>query len=127
MYKRQAYLDGCGDIRILFDIVLPLSKPILAVMLLYYAVWHWNDFFTALIYTSDPKLSPLQLVLRELLVLNKIEGQLTESAATIAGRMGMYELLRYAIIVVASVPVLVIYPFVQKHFVKGVMIGSIKG
>lgn len=122
-----AYLDGCGDIRILFDIVLPLSKPILAVMLLYYAVWHWNDFFTALIYTSDPKLSPLQLVLRELLVLNKIEGQLTESAATIAGRMGMYELLRYAIIVVASVPVLVIYPFVQKHFVKGVMIGSIKG
>ena len=96
-------------------------------MLLYYAVWHWNDFFTALIYTSDPKLSPLQLVLRELLVLNKIEGQLTESAATIAGRMGMYELLRYAIIVVASVPVLVIYPFVQKHFVKGVMIGSIKG
>ena len=122
-----AYLDGCWDIRILFDIVLPLSKPILAVMLLYYAVWHWNDFFTALIYTSDPKLSPLQLVLRELLVLNKIEGQLTESAATIAGRMGMYELLRYAIIVVASVPVLVIYPFVQKHFVKGVMIGSIKG
>lgn len=122
-----AYLDGCGDIRILFDIVLPLSKPILAVMVLYYAVWHWNDFFNALIYTSDPKLSPLQLVLRELLVLNKIEGQLTESAATIASRVGMYELLRYAIIVVASVPVLVIYPFVQKHFVKGVMIGSIKG
>lgn len=122
-----ANLDGCGDVRILFDIVLPLSKPILAVMVLYYAVWHWNDFFTALIYTSDPKLSPLQLVLRELLVLNKIEGQLTESASTIAGRVGMYELLRYAIIVVASVPVLIIYPFVQKHFVKGVMIGSIKG
>lgn len=122
-----AYLDGCGDVRILFDIVLPLSKPILAVMVLYYAVWHWNDFFNALIYTSDPKLSPLQLVLRELLVLNKIEGQLTESAATIASRVGMYELLRYAIIVVASVPVLIIYPFVQKHFVKGVMIGSIKG
>lgn len=122
-----AYLDGCGDIRILWSIVLPLSKPILAVMVLYYAVWHWNDFFNALIYTSDPNLSPLQLVLRELLVLNKIEGQLTESAATIASRVGMYELLRYAIIVVASVPVLCLYPFVQKYFVKGVMIGSVKG
>lgn len=122
-----ANLDGCGDIRILLRIVLPLSKPIIAVMVLYYAVWHWNDFFTALIYTSNPNLSPLQLVLRELLVLNKIEGQLTESAATIASRVGMYELLRYAVIVVASVPVLIIYPFVQKHFVKGVMIGSIKG
>lgn len=122
-----AYLDGCGDISILTRIVLPLAKPIIAVMVLYYAVWHWNDFFNALIYTSDPNLSPLQLVLRELLVLNKIEGQLTESASTIASRVGMYELLRYAIIVVASVPVLAIYPFVQKHFVKGVMIGSIKG
>ncbi len=122
-----AYLDGCGDIRILWSVVLPLSKPILAVMVLYYAVWHWNDFFNALIYTSDPELSPLQLVLRELLVLNKIEGQLTESAATIASRVGMYELLRYAIIVVASVPVLCLYPFVQKYFVKGVMIGSVKG
>lgn len=122
-----AYLDGCGDIKLLLTVVLPLSKPILAVMVLYYAVWHWNDFFNALIYTSDPKLSPLQLVLRELLVLNKIEGQLTETAATIASRVGMYELLRYAIIVVASVPVLILYPFVQKHFVKGVMIGSIKG
>lgn len=122
-----AHLDGCGDIGILLRIVLPLSKSIMAVMVLYYAVWHWNDFFTALIYTSDPKLSPLQLVLRELLVLNKIEGQLTESAATLASRVGMYELLRYAVIIVASVPVLIIYPFVQKHFVKGVMIGSIKG
>ncbi|WP_304583990.1 carbohydrate ABC transporter permease [Acutalibacter muris] len=122
-----AYLDGCSDIGMLFRIVLPLAKPILAVMVLYYAVGHWNDFFTVLIYTSDPKLTSLQLVLRELLIQNKIETQMTKSMATLINRAGMYELLRYAIIVAASVPVLIIYPFVQKHFIKGVMIGSIKG
>lgn len=121
------YLDGCGDIRMLIKIVLPLSKPIIAVMVLYYAVWHWNDYFNALMYVSDPQMSPLQLVLREILVLNKMDGQMMQSAASMANRAGMYELLRYAVIVVASVPVLLIYPFVQKHFVKGVMIGSVKG
>ncbi len=124
-----AELDGCGDIRILVRIVLPLSKPIIAVMVLYYAVGHWNDFFNVLIYTSKPELKSLQLVLRELLIQNKMEvNQMnTVSMASVINRMGMYELLRYAIIVVASVPVLCIYPFVQKYFVKGVMIGSIKG
>lgn len=122
-----AYLDGCSDIRMLFTIVLPLSKSILAVMVLYYAVWHWNDYFNALLYLSDPLKSPLQLVLREILVLNKMDGQMVQSASSMASRAGMYELLRYAVIVVASVPVLCIYPFVQKHFVKGVMIGSVKG
>ena len=96
-------------------------------MVLYYAVWHWNDYFNALMYVSDPQMSPLQLVLREILVLNKMDGQMMQSAASLANRAGRYELLRYAVIVVASVPVLLIYPFVQKHFVKGVMIGSVKG
>lgn len=123
-----ASLDGCSDIGILFRIVLPLSKPIIAVMVLYYAVGHWNDFFTPLIYTSNPELKSLQLVLREILIQNKMETHMgSQSMASVINRMGMYELLRYAIIVVASVPVLCIYPFVQKHFVKGVMIGSIKG
>lgn len=123
-----AELDGCSDIGILFRIVLPLAKPILAVMVLYYAVGHWNDFFTPLIYTSAPELKSLQLILRELLIQNKMETHMgSQSMASVINRMGMYELLRYAIIVVASVPVLCIYPFVQKHFVKGVMIGSIKG
>lgn len=122
-----AYLDGCGDIRMLFSVVLSLSKSILAVMVLYYAVWHWNDYFNALVYLSDPAKSPLQLVLREILVLNKMDGSMAQSASEMASRAGMYELLRYAVIVVASVPVLLIYPFVQKHFVKGVMIGSVKG
>jgi len=107
---------------------IPLAKPILAVMVLYYAVGHWNDFFTPLIYTSAPELKSLQLILRELLIQNKMETHMgSQSMASVINRMGMYELLRYAIIVVASVPVLCIYPFVQKHFVKGVMIGSIKG
>lgn len=123
-----AELDGCSDIGILFRIVIPLSKPILAVMTLYYAVGHWNDFFTPLIYTSNPEFKPLQLVLRELLIQNKVDAHMgTQSMQSVINRMGMYELLRYAVIVVASVPVLCIYPFVQKHFVKGVMIGSIKG
>ncbi len=122
-----ANLDGCGDMRTLISIVLPLSKPIIAVMVLYYAVGHWNDYFKSLIYLSNPELSPLQLVLRELLVLNKIDGQQLQSATEMANRAGVYELLRYAVIVVASIPVLVIYPFVQKYFVKGVMIGSVKG
>lgn len=123
-----AELDGCSDVGILFRIVLPLSKPILAVMVLYYAVGHWNDFFTPLIYTSKPEFKPLQLVLRELLIQNKVDAHMgTQSMQSVINRMGMYELLRYAVIVVASVPVLCIYPFVQKHFVKGVMIGSIKG
>ncbi len=122
-----AHLDGCGDIRALYKIVLPLSKSIIAVIMLYYAVGHWNGFFNAMIYTSDPNLSPLQLVLRELLILNNLERQISQSAASLAARIGVYELLRYAVIVVASVPMLILYPFVQKHFVKGVMIGSVKG
>lgn len=124
-----AELDGCGDIGILFRVVLPLSKPIIAVIVLYYAVGHWNDFFNVLVYAPRPELKSLQLVLRELLIQNKVDvdDMATMAAETVINRMGMYELLRYAIIVVASVPVLCIYPFVQKHFVKGVMIGSIKG
>jgi putative aldouronate transport system permease protein len=127
MYE-AAHLDGCSDFRILVIIVLPLSKAIIAVMTLYYAVWHWNDYFTALIFITNPKLFNLQLILRDLLILNQLDSQLMhQSASSMAARQGMFELLRYAVIVVASVPVLMIYPFVQKYFIKGVMIGSLKG
>jgi len=122
-----AQLDGCGDIQYLFRVVLPLSKPIIAVLSLFYAVGHWNQFFTALIFLANKDLFPLQLILRDILVANTVDPSLYEDAKTMAAKAGMRELLKFALIVVASVPVLAIYPFVQKYFVKGLMIGAIKG
>lgn len=122
-----AQLDGCSDFQYLWKIVLPLSGPIIAVLCLFYAVNHWNQYFTALIFLADKDLFPLQLVLRDILVANTIDLNLLEDAKTMAAKAGMRDLLKFALIVVASVPVLAIYPFVQKHFVKGMMIGSVKG
>ncbi|MGP4039599.1 carbohydrate ABC transporter permease [Gracilibacillus sp. D59] len=125
--QEAAMIDGCSNIKLLFKIILPLSKPIIAVLVLFYAVAHWNAFFNALIYLRDDALYPLQLILRQILLVNQLGG--TDSA----GQFGMDEKIllgqsvKYALVVVASVPVLIMYPFVQKHFVKGVMIGSIKG
>jgi putative aldouronate transport system permease protein len=122
-----AQLDGCNDIQYLLRIVLPLSAPIIAVLCLFYAVGHWNQFFNALIFLSNKDLFPLQLILRDILVANTIDLNLLEDAKTMAAKAGMRDLLKFALIVVASVPVLAIYPFVQKYFVKGLMIGAIKG
>jgi putative aldouronate transport system permease protein len=122
-----AQLDGCSDIQYLFRIVLPLSAPIVAVLCLFYAVGHWNQFFTALIFLANKDLFPLQLILRDILVANTVDPTLLEDAKTMAAKSGMRDLLKFALIVVASVPVLMIYPFVQKYFVKGLMIGAIKG
>ncbi|KAB8137655.1 carbohydrate ABC transporter permease [Gracilibacillus oryzae] len=125
--QEAAMIDGCSNIKLLFKVILPLSKPIMAVMVLFYAVGHWNAFFNALIYLREETLYPLQLILREILLVNQLGG--TDAA----GQFGMDEKIllgqsiKYALVVVASVPVLIVYPFVQKHFVKGVMIGSIKG
>jgi putative aldouronate transport system permease protein len=121
-----AKIDGCSDFRFLWKIVLPLSGPIIAVITLFYAVGHWNQFFNALIYLKQQSLYPLQIVLRDILVQNEVDVSMldTEDAAK---REGLRELLKYALIVVSSVPMLVVYPFVQKHFVKGVMVGSLKG
>lgn len=121
-----AQLDGCSDLYYLVRIVLPLSKPIIAVIALYYAVGHWNEYFNAFMYISDPKLQPLQIVLRSILIQNSVDS-LTIDLSNMVEREALKNLLKYSLIVVASVPVLVIYPFVQKFFVKGVMIGSIKG
>lgn len=122
-----AQLDGCNDFQYLYKIVVPLSGPIIAVLALFYAVGHWNQYFTALIFLANKELFPLQLVLRDILIANTIDLNLLEDAKTMAAKSGMRDLLKFALIVVSSVPVLLIYPFVQKHFVKGLMIGSVKG
>ncbi|MEK3890084.1 carbohydrate ABC transporter permease [Bacillus sp. FSL K6-3431] len=121
-----AKMDGCSDFRFLRSVVVPLSGPIIAVMGLFYAVGHWNSFFSALIYLRDPELFPLQLILNNILIQNKVEAEMLIDVQREANLSGLRELLKYSLIVVASIPVLVIYPFVQKHFVKGVMIGSLK-
>ncbi|QCJ45553.1 carbohydrate ABC transporter permease (plasmid) [Bacillus sp. S3] len=124
--QEAAKIDGCSDFRFLRSIVLPLSGPIIAVMTLFYAVGHWNSFFNALIYLRDQDLFPLQLILNSILVQNQVDPQMLGDMERMAAKAGLSELLKYSLIVVASVPVLIIYPFVQKHFVKGVMIGSLK-
>jgi multiple sugar transport system permease protein/putative aldouronate transport system permease protein len=122
-----AQLDGCNDFRFLLRIALPLSGPILAVIALFYGVGHWNQYFNAMIYLKNPDLYPLQLVLRDILIQNEVNIEMLGDAKTAAARQGLRELLKYSLIVVTSVPLLIVYPFVQKFFVKGVMIGSIKG
>jgi multiple sugar transport system permease protein/putative aldouronate transport system permease protein len=120
-------VDGCSDVRFLISVVLPLSKALLAVLTLFYAVFHWNAFFNALIFLSDRSKFPLQIVLREILILNEISLDANVDLSELEAKQGMRELLKYSSIVVASAPVLMFYPFIQKYFVKGVMIGSIKG
>lgn len=128
--KDAAELDGANSFQYLVKVVLPLSKPIIAVIALYYAVGHWNDYFTALIYINKTGLMPLQSFLRDLLMSNKLTmgnsmGGL--DAATAEAKMQLSQTLKYSAIIVSTVPVLCIYPFIQKYFVKGVMIGSVKG
>lgn len=122
----SAYLDGCGNIQMLFKIVLPLSKAILAVLVLYYAVGIWNSYFDALIYLKDTAKHPLQIVLRNILLLGQTE-QMGTNDVGMAEKIKMAEAIKYSAIVVSSIPMILIYPFIQKHFVKGVMIGAVKG
>jgi putative aldouronate transport system permease protein len=119
-------LDGCSDLRFLWSVVLPLSKPIIAVLVLMYAIFQWNSYFDALIYLKSADLYPLQLILRGILILNTTTSGSMEATAMLE-RLQLADLLKYALIVLASLPVLVIYPFVQRYFVKGMLIGSIKG
>lgn len=121
-----AQLDGCSDFQYLARVVLPLSTPIIAVLTLFYAVGHWNEYFSALLYLNKQELYPLQIMLRNILVQNQIDFTMIDISA-FAARQAMRELLKYALIVVASVPVLLIYPFAQRYFIKGIMIGAIKG
>jgi multiple sugar transport system permease protein/putative aldouronate transport system permease protein len=123
----SAKIDGASEFRCFGSIVLPLSRAIIAVLVLYYAVGHWNAYFNAFIYLSKRQLFPLQIFLREILIMNSIDQGNLADDATMASLQGMYDLLKYALIVVASAPIICMYPFIQKYFVKGVMIGSVKG
>ncbi len=119
-------LDGCSDLQYFFRVLLPLSTPLIAVMSLFYAIGHWNQFFAALLYLTDKGLFPLQIILRNILISSQVDMAMIEDIKVMAAQ-ALRELLKYALIVVASVPVLIIYPFVQKYFVKGIMLGSVKG
>ncbi len=122
-----ASIDGCSNTRFFWSIVLPLSKSIIAVMVLYHVVGFWNGFFDALIYLNDETKYPLQLVLRNILVQNQVNSGMMVDVESYAAKMRVTELIKYGVIIVSSLPLLILYPFLQKYFVKGVMIGSIKG
>ncbi|MCY9589732.1 carbohydrate ABC transporter permease [Paenibacillus chitinolyticus] len=122
--EESAKIDGANDFVILFRIVLPLSLPVLAVMLLYYGVGHWNSWFNALIFLQERSMFPLQLILREIL----LQGEANANLGASEGDVAMLTVtLKYATIIVATVPILLVYPFLQKYFVKGALIGAIKG
>ncbi len=122
--EEAARIDGANDFTILFRIVLPLSLPVIAVMILFYGVGHWNSYFSALIYLRSRELYPLQLILREILITNSTENMLTGLGGKDVMPIG--ETVKYATIIIATLPILCIYPFLQRYFVKGVMIGAIK-
>ncbi|NQX46876.1 carbohydrate ABC transporter permease [Paenibacillus tritici] len=120
----SARMDGAGEVRILWRIVIPLSMPVIAVMILFYGVAHWNSWFSAILYLRDRNLYPLQLVLREILIQNSTDSMTTSAA--MGDKEAIGESVKYATVMVATLPILFIYPFLQKYFVKGVMIGAIK-
>lgn len=122
-----AEIDGCSPFKYMLKIVIPLAKPILAVLVLYYGVAHWNSYFNAMIYLKDQNLFPLTLFLREILINSKIDPAMLADVSAAEAAQGLTDLLKYSVIVVASVPMLCIYPFVQKYFVQGVMVGAVKG
>ncbi|NSW89261.1 MAG: carbohydrate ABC transporter permease [Firmicutes bacterium] len=123
--EESATMDGANDFTILFRIVLPLSLPVVAVMTLFYSVSHWNSWFNAMIFLRNRALYPLQLILREILILNSTESMVTDISAT--EKEPVSETIKYATIMVSIVPIMMIYPFLQKYFVKGIMIGALKG
>ena len=120
-------IDGCSDARYFFSILLPLSQAVISVISLYYAVAHWNSYFSALIYIRDKELQPLQLILRSILLSTRVSLNEFEDPDLLEGKIGLEFLVKFALIVVSSAPIMCLYPFVQKFFAKGVMLGSVKG
>jgi putative aldouronate transport system permease protein len=125
--SEAATIDGANDMQILFKIMLPLAKPIMFVLFLYAFVGQWNAYFDAMIYIKDPDLQPLQLVLRNILIQNQPSQDMVGSNTAMAEMKQIAELIKYATIVVSSLPLIVMYPFFQKYFDKGVLVGSVKG
>ena len=126
-----AQIDGCGNVRLFLQVVLPISTAICAVMALFFAVNHWNGYFTALIYIRDDRYKPLQIIMREVLMRSQFNAEMLQQGGDSAGllqeELKAAEQIKYALIVVASLPVMAIYPFIQKYFVKGVTVGAVKG
>ena len=123
-------LDGCNEFTYFRTVVLPLSSTLLSVLMLFYGVGHWNSYFDAMIYLNDSKLYPLQLVLRDILVVNSMDMSSMQNSTNYAdqeAREALAQLMKYALIIVSSVPVLVLYPFLKKYFAKGIMLGSLMG
>ncbi|MCL2832310.1 MAG: carbohydrate ABC transporter permease [Treponema sp.] len=125
--REAAEIDGCSDFQYFISVIIPLSRAVIAVITLYYAVGHWNSYFNAFLYITNKNLFPLQIVLRDILIANTIDPASTLDPELMAAKQGMADLLKFALIIVSSLPVMMIYPFIQKYFIKGVMIGSIKG
>ncbi|MTH08252.1 ABC transporter permease subunit [Turicibacter sanguinis] len=122
-----AQMDGCSEVKTFFKIAIPLAKPIIAIMVLYYGLGQWNQFFKGIIYIQDENLYPLQLVLRNILVQNTSTAGATMNTDTFLAQQRLAELIKYGVIIIGSLPPIIAYPFVQKYFEKGVMVGSVKG
>lgn len=125
--QEAAAIDGCTNTGTLTRIVLPLSKPILAILVMYYGVGHWNAYFNAMIYLNDRWRFPLQLIIREILIQQDMSGMSGMNEGVTVAQMLLSEGVKYSVIVVASIPMLALYPFLQKYFAKGVTVGAIKG
>ena len=131
--EEAAIVDGCSDFKMFIKIILPLSMPIIAVMGLFYGIGHWNSYFNALIYISNKSMYPLQMVLREILVLQDLSSNSTatnvsaSTAEMLYSKQQLVQVIKYGVMIVSTLPVIVVYPFLQRYFVKGVMIGSLKG
>lgn len=123
--EESAKIDGANDLTILFRIIMPLAKPIIAVMVLFYGVHHWNAWFDAMIFIRERALYPLQLILREILVSNAMDDMMNDVSS--GDQQAIGESIKHATTIIATVPILLVYPFVQKYFVKGMMIGALKG
>jgi len=122
----SAHMDGASDITILFKIILPVSLPAIAAISLFYAVWHWNEFMDAVIFITDRHLWPLQMLLREILVSSSVAELALGGAIIDPNRPGFF-VLANAVIVVSAIPIICVYPWLQKYFVKGLLLGSVKG
>lgn len=125
--QEAAMIDGCSNVEILIRIVLPLSLPIILVMIMFYSVTHWNSYFNALIYLTDRAKYPLQVFLREILIQDDMGDMATMLDEGIIRQMMLAEGLKYAVVVVANLPIFLIYPFIQKYFTKGMVLGGLKG
>ena len=123
----MSQIDGCNDFRFFWSFVLPLSKAIIAVVAMYSAVAHWNTYFNAMLYLDSMEKMPLQIILREILLANQFDASMMVDPELQEARADLADVLKYALIMISTVPILLVYPFIQKYFVQGMMIGSVKG